>query len=164
MINEKLVHIIAGSKSDERIVQKTTKVLEELKIDYLLTYASAHREPEKVKKTVEESPALVFICIAGLSAALPGVVASLTDKPVIGVPVNASLGGLDALLSIVQMPKGVPVATVGIDNGANAAYLAHRILKLQKVFNGSKKQSQETNPSDIIHTKYSPKSKVISHD
>ena len=157
MIKKQLVHIIAGSKSDERIVQKTTKVLDELKIDYLLTYASAHREPEKVKKTVEESPALVFICIAGLSAALPGVVASLTDKPVIGVPVNASLGGLDALLSIVQMPKGVPVATVGIDNGANAAHLAYRILKLQNVFNGNKTPSQETTPPTVIPTTYSSK-------
>ena len=74
----------------------------------------------------------IFICIAGLSAALPGVVASLTEKPVIGVPVSAALDGLDALLSIAQMPKGVPVATVGIDNGQNAAYLALRILSVKK--------------------------------
>ncbi len=127
-----LVHIIAGSKSDEKIVFKATKVLEELKISYEVSYASAHREPDKVKQIVESSPAKVFICIAGLAAALPGVVASLTKKPVIGVPVNAALGGLDALLSIAQMPKGVPVATVGIDNGSNAAHLAARILSICK--------------------------------
>jgi 5-(carboxyamino)imidazole ribonucleotide mutase len=81
---------------------------------------------------VKKSQAKVYICIAGLSAALPGAVAALTDKPVIGVPVSSKLGGLDALLSIVQMPPGVPVACVGIDNGANAAHLALRILKLKK--------------------------------
>jgi 5-(carboxyamino)imidazole ribonucleotide mutase len=73
----------------------------------------------------------VFICIAGLSAALPGAVAAMTDKPVIGVPVSAKLGGLDALLAIAQMPSGVPVGCVGVDNGANAAHLALRILSLK---------------------------------
>jgi len=77
-----------------------------------------------------DSDAKIFIAIAGLAAALPGVIASKTMKPVIGVPVDSKLGGLDALLSIVQMPKGVPVATVGIDNGQNAAFLALRILAL----------------------------------
>ncbi len=126
------VHVIAGSRSDERIVEKTTAILEEKGIKYAISYASAHREPEKVKEIVSTSSAKVFICIAGLAAALPGVVASLTTKPVIGVPVNAALGGLDSLLSIVQMPKGVPVATVGVDNGANAAHLAIRILGVSK--------------------------------
>ena len=126
------VHVIAGSRSDERIVEKTTPILEEKGIKYAISYASAHREPEKVKEIVSTSSAKVFICIAGLAAALPGVVASLTTKPVIGVPVNAALGGLDSLLSIVQMPKGVPVATVGVDNGANAAHLAIRILGVSK--------------------------------
>ncbi|MBL7206799.1 MAG: 5-(carboxyamino)imidazole ribonucleotide mutase [Candidatus Aenigmarchaeota archaeon] len=124
------VQIIAGSQSDETIVKKATDVLDEEKIDYNVEYASAHREPDKVKSVVEGSNAKVFIAVAGLSAALPGVVASLTKKPVIGVPVESKLGGLDALLSIVQMPKGVPVATVGIDNGQNAAHLAKRILDL----------------------------------
>ncbi len=78
------------------------------------------------------TPAKIFIAVAGLSAALPGVIASITTKPVIGVPVSAKLGGLDALLSIVQMPPGVPVACVGIDNGKNAAHLAKRILDLTK--------------------------------
>ncbi len=124
------VLVISGSKSDEKIVEKATKVLDEYKVKYAVEYASAHREPEKVEKIVKGSDAKVFIAIAGLSAALPGVVASMTKKPVIGVPVDSKLGGLDALLSIAQMPKGVPVACVGIDNGQNAAHLAKRILDL----------------------------------
>ncbi len=123
--------VVAGSKSDEEIVRKVTSVLEEEKIGFSVEYASAHREPDRVRKLVEDSDAKVFIAIAGLSAALPGFVASHTKKPVIGVPVSAKLGGLDSLLSIAQMPKGVPVATVGIDNGQNAAYLAKRILDLK---------------------------------
>ncbi len=126
------VLVMAGSKSDEAVVKKVTDVLGEHKIPYKVEYASAHREPDRVREIVRKSNAKVFICITGLSAALPGFVASLTDKPVIGVPVSAALGGLDALLSTVQVPKGVPVATVGIDNGENAAYLAKRILDLLK--------------------------------
>ncbi len=124
------VLIIAGSKSDEPVVEKATQVLDELSISYRIEYASAHREPEKVKQIVTDSFEEVIICIAGLAAALPGVAASYTSKPVIGVPVNVALDGLDALLSTMQMPKGVPVATVGIDNGQNAAYLAARILNV----------------------------------
>lgn len=89
---------------------------------------SAHREPERLQEYVASSDCRVFIAIAGLSAALPGFIASLTKRPVIGVPVNGPLLGIDAILSIVQMPKGVPVACVGIDNGENAAHLAVRIL------------------------------------
>ncbi len=122
------VMVISGSKSDEKIVKKATDVLDEYKLDYKVEYASAHREPDKVAKVVKGTDAKVFIAIAGLSAALPGVVASMTKKPVIGVPVESKIGGLDALLSIVQMPKGVPVACVGIDNGQNAAHLAKRII------------------------------------
>ncbi len=122
--------VLAGSKSDCEIVEKTENVLKEENISYCLEYCSAHREPEKLRELVEASDVRVFICIAGLSAALPGVVASLTEKPVIGVPVSTKLGGIDSLLSIAQMPKGVPVACVGIDNGQNAAYLAKKILTL----------------------------------
>ncbi|MHA1224192.1 MAG: 5-(carboxyamino)imidazole ribonucleotide mutase [Candidatus Heimdallarchaeaceae archaeon] len=125
-----MIEIIAGSKSDKKIVEKTTKVLEENSILFEVSYLSAHRDHDKLVELVKHSIADVFICIAGLSAALPGLVAALTKKPVIGVPVSAALNGLDSLLSIVQMPKGVPVATVGIDNGQNAAYLAMRILGL----------------------------------
>ena len=124
------VAVISGSKSDEKIYNKVTVVLEEHNIPYELNIISAHRNPEELDAYMKSTDAKVFICVAGLSAALPGVVASKTTKPVIGVPVSAKLGGLDALLSIVQMPPGVPVASVGIDNGKNAALLAIRILNL----------------------------------
>jgi len=123
--------IICGSKSDMKIAVEASKILDMNKVPNEVQIASAHREPEKVKEIVKNSDADVFIAIAGLSAALPGFIASLTDKPVIGVPVDVKLKGLDALLSTMQMPSGVPVATVGIDNGKNAAFLAIRILKLK---------------------------------
>lgn len=124
------VSIILGSASDEKIAEKTASVLDEYNISYEIKILSAHRNPEELREYVKNCSAKVFIAIAGLSAALPGFIASITTKPVIGVPVNVSLMGLDALLSIAQMPSGVPVATVGIDNGKNAAYLALRILGL----------------------------------
>ncbi len=130
---EVLVAVVAGSKSDMEVVQKVQDVLDEAKIKYDIRTLSAHRNPEALEKFLKESPARVFIAVAGLSAALPGFIASRTDRPVIGVPVSAKLGGLDALLSIVQMPSGVPVACVGIDNGKNAAHLAIRILRAQGV-------------------------------
>lgn len=122
-----MILVIAGSKSDENIVNKVKKVFDENKIEYEVQYASAHREPDRVAELAKKDYD-IFIAIAGLAAALPGVVAAHTKKPVIGVPVSSKLDGLDSLLSIVQMPKGVPVACVGIDNGENAAYLAMRIL------------------------------------
>ena len=125
------VLVICGSKSDEEIAKKTIETLEQFGVKYKFEIASAHREPEKVDSLVKGTSADVIIAIAGLSAALPGVVASKTTKPVIGVPVNVKLDGLDALLSIMQMPPGVPVATVGIDNGKNAALLAIEILALK---------------------------------
>ncbi len=123
------IAILIGSESDRQIAEKTIKVLDNAGIDYDIQVLSAHRNPAELEDYIQNSDAQVFIAIAGLSAALPGIVASRTKKPVIGVPVSSKLGGLDALLSIVQMPKGVPVACVGIDNGENAAYLALRILK-----------------------------------
>ncbi len=122
------VLIVAGSKSDEEIVKKAEKILMENKISYSVEYCSFHREPERLINLIKNTDAKIFIAIAGLSAALPGAIAAFTNKVVIGVPVSAKLNGLDALLSIVQMPKGVPVACVGIDNAENAAYLAIRIL------------------------------------
>ena len=127
-----LISIIAGSTSDKEVYEKTEKVLKENNIKYDLQIISAHRDPEKLDEYIKNCESLIYIAIAGLSAALPGVITSKTDKPVIGVPVSAKLGGLDALLSIVQMPPGIPVACVGIDQGENAAYLAVRILNLLK--------------------------------
>jgi 5-(carboxyamino)imidazole ribonucleotide mutase len=128
--NKVLISIIAGSISDKEVYEKIEKVLKENNILYDLQIISAHRNPEKLDQYVKNCNSLIYIAVAGLSAALPGVIASKTNKPVIGVPVSAKLGGLDALLSIVQMPPGVPVATVGIDRGENAAYLAIRILDI----------------------------------
>lgn len=125
------VGIILGSISDKEIGKKCSETLEKLGIKYKITVASAHRTPERVKNIVKEyekEGVKVFIGIAGLSAALPGVIASLTTKPVIGVPTDAALDGLDALLSISQMPPGIPVAVVGINNGKNAALLAAQII------------------------------------
>ncbi|MFZ1127803.1 5-(carboxyamino)imidazole ribonucleotide mutase [Methanoregula sp.] len=124
------VSIICGSASDAAVADKAKKVLDDHKVSWDYQVISAHRDPDTLDAYVKSSPGKVFIAIAGLSAALPGVIASKTDKPVIGVPVSGTLSGLDALLSIVQMPKGVPVACVGVDNGDNAAHLAIRILKL----------------------------------
>lgn len=126
------VLIISGSKSDEEIAKQVSGVLDAFGVHNRYEVASAHRNPEKVDALVKESNASVFICIAGLSAALPGVVASKTTKPVIGVPVSSALGGLDALLSIAQMPSNVPVACVGIGMGKNAGLLAVEILALSE--------------------------------
>lgn len=126
------VAVISGSASDSAITDKVKKVLEENQVLYDAQIISAHRDPERLDAYIKTSNAKIFIAIAGLSAALPGVIASKTNKPVIGVPVSGTLNGLDALLAIAQMPKGVPVACVGVDNGDNAAWLAIRILNLLK--------------------------------
>ena len=132
MSKKTLISIIAGSASDNEVYEKAEKVLKEYNITYELKILSAHRDPDKLDEYLKSCESIVYIAIAGLSAALPGVIASKTDKPVIGVPVSAKLGGLDSLLSIVQMPPSVPVGCVGIDRGDNAAYLAIRILNLLK--------------------------------
>ena len=123
------VFIIMGSKSDFPIAEKAIKVLSKFGVAYDIAVASAHRTPQRVEQLVTGTDAGVFISIAGLSAALPGVIASFTTKPVIGVPVSGSLN-YDALLSIVQMPPGIPVAAVGMDRGDNAATLAIEMLAL----------------------------------
>jgi 5-(carboxyamino)imidazole ribonucleotide mutase len=123
------IAVISGSRSDQAIVDKVASKLEEKGASFEHKVLSAHRNPQELEDYISKTDARVFIGIAGLSAALPGVIASKTTRPVIGVPVSAKLGGLDALLSIVQMPPGVPVACVGIDNGENAALLALRILE-----------------------------------
>jgi 5-(carboxyamino)imidazole ribonucleotide mutase len=138
------VQIVLGSKSDMKVAEKAIAVLKELDVKYKLTIASAHRTPELVDKLVAEADAEVFIAIAGLSAALPGVIAARTTKPVIGVPVSGTLN-LDAILSVVQMPPGIPVAGVGLDRGDNAALLAAAILGLKdaKVAEGLKRYRQK---------------------
>ena len=132
MPGEPLVGIIMGSKSDSEAMQLCTDTLEEFGVPYELIVASAHRAPEKVAEWSKGAAARgmkVIIGAAGKAAALPGVVASHTTLPVIGVPMKTSdLGGLDSLLSIVQMPKGVPVACVAINGARNAALLAIQII------------------------------------
>ena len=124
------IAIVMGSESDRSIANRVTGVLENTDYSFDVQVISAHRNPDRLDEYVGQSDAKVYIAIAGLSAALPGVIASKTKKPVIGVPVSAKMMGLDALLSTAQMPPGVPVASVGVDNGANAAHLAIRILDL----------------------------------
>ncbi|MDX6656013.1 MAG: 5-(carboxyamino)imidazole ribonucleotide mutase [Solirubrobacteraceae bacterium] len=132
--NGPLVGIIMGSQSDMELMQKAGKVLEEAEVVYEIEVMSAHRDPARVAdycRSARSRGLRVIIAGAGLSAALPGVAAAHTDLPVIGVPLTSSLsaaGGLDALLSVVQMPPGVPVASVGLDNPRNAAHLAVRII------------------------------------
>ena len=128
------VAIIFGSKSDVDVMKGAANALKEFDIDYKAYVLSAHRVPEKLTETikkVEEEGCKVIIAGAGLAAHLPGVIASQTVLPVIGVPVKAALEGMDALLSIVQMPKSIPVATVGINNSYNAGMLAVQMLSLQ---------------------------------
>ncbi|MDR1252945.1 MAG: 5-(carboxyamino)imidazole ribonucleotide mutase [Treponema sp.] len=127
--------IIFGSKSDVSIMKRAADVFKDFGVSYSSHVLSAHRVPELLSETirqVEAEGAELIIAGAGLAAHLPGVIASQTLIPVIGVPVSAGgLGGLDALLSIVQMPRPIPVAAVGVDNAANAAYLACGILALK---------------------------------
>lgn len=123
------VSIIMGSKSDLPIAEKAFAILKKFDVSYDIAVASAHRTPKRVEELVNGSDALVFIAIAGMSAALPGVIASFTVRPVIGVPVSGTLN-MDAILSVVQMPPGIPVAAVGLDRGDNAAILAVEILSL----------------------------------
>ena len=133
-VDAPLVGILVGSESDRERMQGALDELDKRGIAYEFDVRSAHRQPEEVAdycKTARDRGLKVLICGAGLSAALPGVAAAHTDLPVIGVPLRSSLSvldGLDALLAIAQMPPGVPVAAVGVDNGRNAAVLAARIL------------------------------------
>ncbi len=131
------VVIVLGSKSDLPVIEGMHPLLDRFGLSYSVEVASAHRQPEKLKRIIkasEKGGTEIFIAAAGMAAHLPGVMASLTGKPVIGIPVaSGPLGGVDALLSIVQMPPGVPVATVAIGSAGarNAACLAARILALK---------------------------------
>jgi 5-(carboxyamino)imidazole ribonucleotide mutase len=126
-----LVSIIMGSTSDLPVMEKAAKILNDFKIPFEMNALSAHRTPEEVEKFAKEAAGRgirVIIAAAGMAAHLPGVIAAMTPLPVIGVPVKASLEGLDSVLSILQMPPGIPVATVGIDAAQNAGILAAQII------------------------------------
>lgn len=128
------VAIIFGSKSDMEIMKGAAEALKEFNVEYRAFILSAHRVPERlveVLKELENKGYEAIIAGAGLAAHLPGVIASRTILPVIGVPINAALNGMDALLSIVQMPKSVPVAAVGINNSYNAGMMAVQMLSLK---------------------------------
>jgi len=124
------VLIVLGSKTDAEVGKQASSFLDQFGVGYEMVVASAHRTPDLLRDLIRNTTAKVFIAIAGLSAALPGTIAAHTTKPVIGVPVSGKLN-LDAVLSVSQMPPGVPVAAVGLDRGENAAILAVEILALR---------------------------------
>ena len=149
-----LVSIIMGSASDLPVMEKTAEILDSFKIPFEINALSAHRTPEEVGEFAGAAAARgikVIIAAAGMAAHLPGVIASMTPLPVIGVPIKASLDGLDALLSIVQMPPGIPVATVGINAAQNAGILAAQIIA-----SGDKAVMDE-----VINFKASLKKKIV---
>ena len=160
-----LVSIIMGSTSDLPVMKKAADFLNDLEIPFEINALSAHRTPEAVEefaKNAEGRGIKVIIAAAGMAAHLPGVIASMTKLPVIGVPIKASLDGLDALLAIVQMPPGIPVATVGIDGAMNAGILAAQIVaagnaevaeKLGKFKEGLKRKIVKAN-EDLKEVKY----------
>lgn len=143
------VGIVMGSDSDMKIMSKAADMLEKFGIDYEMTIISAHREPDvfyDYAKSAEDKGLKVIIAGAGMAAHLPGMCAAIFPMPVIGIPLSSkNLDGVDALYSIVQMPPGIPVATVAIDGGANAAILAAKILAASDagVLDSLKKYSQE---------------------
>ena len=128
-----VVSIIMGSTSDLPILEKAAKFLDQMEVPFEMNALSAHRTPGEVEEFARNAQGRgikVIIAAAGMAAALPGVIAAMTPLPVIGLPINSTLDGVDALLSIVQMPPGISVATVGINNGMNAAVMAVQILAL----------------------------------
>lgn len=136
-----VISIIMGSTSDMPVMEKAAQLLNELEIPFEINALSAHRTPEAVEefaKNAKPRGIKVIIAAAGMAAHLPGVIASMTTLPVIGVPIKASLDGMDALLAIVQMPPGIPVATVGINGSLNAA-----ILALQMIATGDSELSEK---------------------
>lgn len=149
------VKVIMGSASDIEIAKKVTKTLKEFDLSYEVQIISAHRALDVLKESIEKDDAEVYIGIAGMAAHLAGVMAGMTIKPVIGVPVAGSkTGGFDALLSMVQMPKGVPVATVALNGGENAAILAAQILAL----------SNEELKEKLVNYKKEMREKVLEDD
>lgn len=159
------VSIIMGSTSDLKIMEKAAQFFEEMEIPFEMNALSAHRTPEAVEtfaKSAETRGLQVIIAGAGMAAHLPGVIAASTAIPVIGVPINATLDGMDALLAIVQMPPGIPVATVGINNALNAAILAAQMLAVEdnvirtrlKTYKAGLKQKIEKANTELQALKY----------
>jgi 5-(carboxyamino)imidazole ribonucleotide mutase len=149
-----VVSIIMGSTSDLKVMEKAALFFEEMKIPFEMNALSAHRTPEAVEqfaKGAEQRGVKVIIAGAGMAAHLPGVIAAMTTLPVIGVPINATLDGMDALLAIVQMPPGIPVATVGINGALNAAILAAQMMAL----------GDESLMKSLHHYKESLKQKIV---
>ena len=160
-----LVSIIMGSTSDLPVMEKACKQLDALQIPFEVNALSAHRTPEAVEQfatQAKERGLKVIIAAAGMAAALPGVIAASTTLPVIGVPIKGMLDGLDAMLSIIQMPPGIPVATVGVNAAQNAAILAVEMLaltdeaiaqRLADYKSGLKAKSEKAN-QDLAEIKY----------
>ncbi|MBI5010860.1 MAG: 5-(carboxyamino)imidazole ribonucleotide mutase [Bacteroidia bacterium] len=151
---EPVVSIIMGSTSDLPVMEKAAEILNTLRIPFEINALSAHRTPEEVEKFAKGAAGRgikVIIAAAGMAAHLPGVISSMTPLPVIGVPIKASLEGLDALLAIVQMPPGIPVATVGINAAQNAGILAAQIIA-----SGDKEVMKE-----VVKYKESLKKKIV---
>jgi 5-(carboxyamino)imidazole ribonucleotide mutase len=149
-----VVSIIMGSTSDLPVMEKAAEILNSFRIPFEINALSAHRTPAEVEKFSKEAAGRgirVIIAAAGMAAHLPGVIASMTSVPVIGVPIKASLEGLDALLAIVQMPPGIPVATVGINAAQNAGILAAQIVA----------QSNEDVMKEVVKYKESLKKKIV---
>ena len=160
-----LVSIIMGSTSDLPVMEKACQLLNELQVPFEVNALSAHRTPEAVEEFAcgaKERGLKVIIAAAGMAAALPGVIAASTTLPVIGVPIKGMFDGLDAMLSIIQMPPGIPVATVGVNGAQNAAILAVEMLALSDeaiaqrlaVYKGSLKAKIEKANKDLAELKY----------
>jgi len=163
-----IVSIIMGSTSDLPVMEKACKLLDELQVPFEVNALSAHRTPDAVEqfaRSAKERGLRVIIAGAGMAAALPGVIAASTTLPVIGVPIKGMLDGLDALLSIVQMPPGIPVATVGVNGAQNAAILAVEMLALSdnalakrvEAYKEGLKQKIEKANADLAEVKYTYK-------
>ena len=160
-----IVSIIMGSTSDLPVMEKAAKFLDEMGIFFEMNAFSAHRTPQEVEafaRSAEERGLKVIIAGAGMAAALPGVIAASTTLPVIGVPIKGMLDGLDAMLSIIQMPPGIPVATVGINGAQNAAILAVEMMALSDatlaqrlaVYKGGLRAKIEKANKDLADVKY----------
>ncbi len=161
-----IVSIIMGSTSDLPIMEKTAQLLNELKVPFEMNALSAHRTPEAVEKFATEAKdkgIQVIIAAAGMAAHLPGVIAASTTLPVIGVPIKSTLDGMDALLAIVQMPPGIPVATVGINAAQNAGILAVQMLALHNVELAKRLNSYKENLKEKI-TKANEELKTVSYE